>query len=58
MSFHPQIIEGLHAEQSLNIFKAFDFFFDKIKNSDSQIKTIIELGTCCGGFSIFFKKKK
>lgn len=55
MSFHPQIIEGLHAGQSANIFKAFDLFFEKIKNSDNQIKTIIELGTCCGGFSIFLK---
>lgn len=58
MSFHPQIIEGLHAGQSINIYNAYDIFFEKIKNSDNQIKTIIELGTCCGGFTIFLRNHR
>jgi 23S rRNA U2552 (ribose-2'-O)-methylase RlmE/FtsJ len=56
MGFQPQIIEGLHAGQSVNMFEAFDKFFNRLKELNKLPSRIIELGTCCGGFTVFLKK--
>jgi len=44
MSFQPQIIEGLHAGQSVNMFKAFDKFFPNISTHKIQLLEILNDG--------------
>jgi hypothetical protein len=53
---NAQIIEGLHAGQSENIYTVFDKFKQELSKNNQTPAQIIELGTCRGGFTVFLKK--